>query len=137
MNYLLQSLMISSNSPIIRYQDQKWTFNVLCPYLCCYVTIHYAVLEGETLISMAKIVFFPERRNKKAKIMLGCSKICQNIHVLFGSLPACSYLCSVRTLVLTIRAESREGKTISTLPIKKIEGASNEVPLIFIEDIFS
>ena len=45
---------------------------------------------------MAKIVIFPERRNKNAKIMKVCSKICQNIHVLFGSLPAYSYLCSVK-----------------------------------------
>ena len=38
---------------------------------------------------------------------------------LFGSLLAISYLCTVRMKVLAIRAESREGKTISTLPILK------------------
>ena len=36
---------------------------------------------------------------------------------IFGSLEKSSYLCSVRMKVLAIRAESREGKTISTLPI--------------------
>ena len=30
-----------------------------------------------------------------------------------------SYLCSVRMTILAIRAESREGKTISTLPVFK------------------
>ena len=35
----------------------------------------------------------------------------------FGTFRNNIYLCSVRTYVLTIRAESREGKTISTLPI--------------------
>ena len=35
----------------------------------------------------------------------------------FGSMEKSFYLCSVRMKVLAIRAESREGKTISTLPI--------------------
>ena len=39
---------------------------------------------------------------------------------LFGSLLSYSYLCTVRMKVLAIRAESREGKTISTLPILKV-----------------
>ena len=56
---------------------------------------------------------------------------------IFGSFGISSYLCSVRMDVLAIRAESREGKTISTLPIKIIKGASNETPLIVIEGIFS
>ena len=38
---------------------------------------------------------------------------------LFGSLLVFSYLCSVRMKVLAIRAESREGRTISPPPILK------------------
>ena len=38
---------------------------------------------------------------------------------LFCVLLTYSYLCSVKMLFLTIRAESREGKTKSTLPILK------------------
>ena len=44
-------------------------------------------------------------------------------HDLFGSLLTYSYLCSVRTNVLTIRAESREGRTISPPPnLKPLSG---------------
>ena len=59
-NYLLQFLTNSSNSPIIRDKKQKRTFYVLCPYVCCYVTIRSNTLKGETLISLAKIVIISE-----------------------------------------------------------------------------
>ena len=39
--------------------------SVLCPYVCCYVTIRSYALKGETLISMAKIVIISEIQNDK------------------------------------------------------------------------
>lgn len=37
--------------------------SVLCPYVCCYVTICSYALKGETLISRAKIVIIFEKYN--------------------------------------------------------------------------
>ena len=41
-NYLLQFLVISSNSPIIRNKNQKWTFSLMSLYL--YLSIGISVL---------------------------------------------------------------------------------------------
>ena len=40
-------LIVSSNSPIVRNKNQKWTSNVLCPYYV--VMSSYAVWFGELL----------------------------------------------------------------------------------------
>ena len=59
-------------------------------------------------------IFFqnPPYHPAKSSKMQKSSKI-------FGTYRKSSYLCSVKSLLLAIRAESREGKTISTLPILK------------------
>ena len=53
-NYLLQFLMTFEILPISENKNQKWTF-ILCPYVCCYVTICYFVLRVRPYITFANI----------------------------------------------------------------------------------
>ena len=70
-NYLLQSLQFSLIPQLSNDKNQKWKFYVLCPYICCYVTIRSYALKGETLISLAKIVIISDIQNDNIKeIML-------------------------------------------------------------------
>jgi hypothetical protein len=62
-NYLLLFLIDFFQFPNCPKQESKSGRSVLCPYVCCYVTIRSYTLKGETLISRAKIVIISEKYN--------------------------------------------------------------------------
>ena len=67
-NHLLQFLMTFEILPISENKNQKWTF-ILCPYVCCYVTIRCFVLRVKTIFFVCKY------RNKNDNCQMFSRKI--------------------------------------------------------------